>query len=357
MHLAPVRAARQLSELKAEIGMFKPFASSLATLSLISGAAGAACSRPLDPDQPSPQASLEWMVLNEINAAYFDRSEPMNRPALVAKVPEGVITPVDISHDGVDDWLVDYTDSGLVYCGTGGCLRSLYVSIPEGGYVLAFNDQSFDFAITTRASETVIDTIVHPVMCRPMNDNCAYSFAWDPDLQRLVERPNSRNETLISSSFGILAGPEEDAPQVPESAPSALQARWRQTAAACPSTVSEGSFNIAHAKIDSIPDLDGDGVRDWQYVQANGCDRGNGTIGEATPFMIYLARPGDEVILAFTSQPGEQPVYDISTSPAGLISNPDCEYDQPCRNERLRWDAVLSGFGRAGSDQSRPPAR
>ena len=297
------------------------------------------------------------MVLNEINAAYFNRTEPMNRPVLVEKVPEGVITPVDISHDGVPDWIVDYTDSGLIYCGTGGCLRSLYVSIPDNGYVLAFNAQIYDFVITTRGRETVIDTTVHQVMCWPLNDKCAYSFAWDLDLQRLVERPNIRNETLISSSFGTLAVPEEDAPQVPEGAPGFLQARWRQTAAACPSTVSEGAFNIVHAKIDSIPDLAGDGVRDWQYIEANDCDRGDGTMGAAKPFMIYLERVNGDAILAFTSQPGEHPVYDIATRPAELISNPDCGFDQPCRDERLKWDAVSTRFIRAGSDGGSPSSQ
>lgn len=324
--------------------MPKWFTSGLVTLSMMSGVAGAAWSRPDDDDRPSARAALEWMVLNEINAAYFDRKEPMNRPALVATVPDGVITPVDISHDGIDDWLVDYTDSGLVYCGTGGCQRSLYVSVPDDGYVLAFNDQSYDLQITTRGSETVIDMSVHPVMCRPMADNCAYSFAWDPNLQRLVERPNERNETLISSPFGILASPDEDAPQAPDTAPGVLGTLWRQTAAACPSSVSEGEFHIVHAQIDSIPDLDGDGLRDWQYMPANDCDRGDGAIGEAKPFMIYLTRANDEAVLAFTSLPGEHPVYDIATRPAGLISNPECEYDLPCPNERLRWDPEASLF-------------
>ena len=330
--------------------MLRMFAVGLAVVSLISAGAAAATSQRTEPDQANPREALEWMVLNEINSAYFRREEPMNRPALVKHVPEGVIKQVDISHDGLADWLVDYTDSGLVYCGTGGCLRSLYVSLPDGSYALAFNDQSYDFSIARRNNETVIDMAVHRVMCWPLNDDCAYSFSWDPDLQRLVERPNVRNQTLISSSFGILALPEEDAPQVPDRAPSVLQALWRKTAAACPSTVSEGSFNIVHAKIDSIPDLDGDGLRDWQYIEANDCDRGDGTIGEAKSFMIYLERTNGEAVLAFTSQPGERPVYDIATKPAGLVSTPDCEFAQACRNERLKWDAVSARFVRVGAE-------
>lgn len=95
----------------------------------------------------TPPETLTWMVLNEINGAWFDRTEPFNRPALVTRVPAGVIRPVDISHDGKPDWLVDYTDSGLMYCGTGGCLRTLYVSDGED-YVMAFDEQSHTFALS-----------------------------------------------------------------------------------------------------------------------------------------------------------------------------------------------------------------
>lgn len=48
----------------------------------------------------TPPETLTWMVLNEINGAYFDRTEPFNRPTLVTRVPDGVIRPVDVSHDG-----------------------------------------------------------------------------------------------------------------------------------------------------------------------------------------------------------------------------------------------------------------
>lgn len=335
--------------------MSRMFAIGLAVVSLISAGAAAATAQRSEPDQPSPREALEWMVLNEINSAYFTREEPMNRPALVKHVPEGVIRQVDISHDGVADWLVDYTDSGLMFCGTGGCLRSLYVSVPDGSHVLAFNDQSIDFVIARRSTETVIDMSVHQVMCEPMNDDCAYSFAWDAGLGRLVERPNVRGETLLSSSFGVVAPAAGGEPRPPEGAPEVLQSRWRETVQACPSAASEGAFNIVHADIRSIPDLDGDGVRDWLYEDPYGCARPDGTVGDPKPFMIYLARADGGAELAFTSEPGERPVYDIATRPAVLISNPECGLDVPCRDARLQWDAGAARFlptGPGGKDGS-----
>lgn len=328
--------------------MSQQFAVGLATVSLILAASGMATAQTPEPQPPSPRQALEWMVLNEINGAYFDRANPINRPPLIERVPDGVIRQVDISHDGVADWLVDYTDSGLMYCGTGGCLRSLYVSVADDGHVLAFNDQSYDLSIGSRNGETIIDMAVHQVMCRPASDDCAYSFAWAPQQSRLVERPNVRGVTLLSSGFGVLALPEEDQPRPPEEAPSVLQERWRETVQACPSVVSAGAFNIVHADIQSVPDLDGDNMRDWFFQGPADCSGGDGTQGDQRSFMIYLTRTSGEAVLAFTSGPGEQPLYDIATTPAMLVSNPECGSEVACRNMRLRWDSRTARFVPAG---------
>ena len=324
--------------------MSRIYMASLAAVTLIAAAAGVASAQRSEPEQASPRDALEWMVLNEINSAYFNRAEPMNRPPLIKRVPEGIIKSVDFSHDGIDDWLIDYTDSGLMYCGTGGCLRTLYVSVPDGSHVMAFNDQSYDLVIGRRNDETTLDMAVHQVMCAPARDDCAYSFAWDDRLQRLVERPNVRGETRLSSTFSILAPPEQDQPRPPEGAPEVLQARWRETAIACPSASSEGEFHVRHATIHSIPDLDGDGQRDWHYDDPYRCPTDDGSLADPQPFQIYLARPDGGVELAFTSEPGERPIYDIATEPANLISNPECGFDVVCPNQLLRWDGATKRF-------------
>lgn len=69
---------------------------------------------------------LVWMAIRDINAVYDDDAEPMNRPPVTMRPPEGMIRAVDVSHDGRPDWLVDYEPAGVnAYCGTGGCLGDL----------------------------------------------------------------------------------------------------------------------------------------------------------------------------------------------------------------------------------------
>ncbi|MBB5747638.1 hypothetical protein [Brevundimonas variabilis] len=308
-----------------------------------------ACSREAEGQSPlssgpGPRESLEWMVLHEINGANFDRSYPFEQSAPIREVPEGVIIEVNVSDDGVADWLVDYSKSGLNYCGTGGCLKSLFVSDADTGYILAFDDQTLDFAIGDRNDERVIDVSVHRVMCSPFNDDCTYAFAWDPALKRLVERPNRRGETLVRAPIGVLDPSQRAGSQFPEAAPEALQRLWRDTAKACPAPTDDEGLSVAYATIHSVPDLDGDRVRDWFFQAPAECPGNDTSYGEQQPYRIYVSRAGQDPELAFTSRAGEQPLYDVASRPAILISNPDCGSDSSCPNIRLKWDTRTQRF-------------
>jgi len=207
----------------------------------------------------SPPEALTWMVLNEINSAWFDRTEPFNRPPLVTRVPEGVIRPVDVSHDGRSDWLIDYTDSGLMYCGTGGCLRTLYVSNGDD-YLMAFDEQTHTLDISARDGETVIDAKVHHVFCGPAGDDCAFAWTWDASLQQLVERPNAAGGTLLPNDGGFppVAWREGSRP-VADLLPEELAAVWRTSRVTCATEQEEDGLRIYRATFKSVPDLNGDG--------------------------------------------------------------------------------------------------
>ena len=141
-----------------------------------------------------PPAGLTWMVLNEINGDYFNRAEPMNHPPFVTDVPAGMISAVDVSHDGKADWLVDYSKGGRSsWCGTGGCLATLYVSDGDD-YVMALDHQILEFDLQPDGLEVQ----VHHGDCVPDSNDCRYAFAWDADLRRLVERPTAAGSTLLA---------------------------------------------------------------------------------------------------------------------------------------------------------------
>lgn len=291
----------------------------------------------------TPPDALTWMVLNEINGAYFDRTEPFNRPPLVTRVPDGVIRPVDITHDGKPDWLIDYTDSGLMYCGTGGCLRTLYVSDGED-YVMAFDEQSHTFELSRRGGETVIEAQVHHVFCGSAGDDCAFAWTWDAELKQLVERPNAAGVTLLGNDGGFPPiGEREDSRPIGDRLPAELSEVWHGSRLTCPSDDDDG-FRVHRPRFKQVPDLNGDGRRDWLVRLPDPCPRDVYEEVEAGPFSVWLTGPNGTLSEAWTSEPDHWAMIDIATTPARLISNPACGYGSACPNRRLQWDSRSSTF-------------
>lgn len=292
----------------------------------------------------TPPESLTWMVLNEINGAYFDRTEPFNRPPLVTRVPEGVIRPVDVSHDGKPDWLIDYTDSGLMYCGTGGCLRTLYVSDGDD-YLMAFDEQTHTFDLSNRGGETVIDAEVHHVFCGSAGDDCAFAWAWDAELKQLVERPNAVGETLLGADGGFppVAWREGSRPVV-DGLPQELAAVWRESRVTCATTQEEDGIRIYRAIFKSVPDLNGDGLRDWLARKPDPCTLSYEETAQPVGFNVWLTGADGSLSEAWTSEPDHWAMIDIATTPARLVSNPACGSEPVCPNRRLRWDPGSSTF-------------
>jgi hypothetical protein len=158
--------------------------------------------------QASPPEGIVWMALRDINAAWYDPDDPTNRPPLVTTPPEGMIREVVVSNDGRPDWLVDYEAAGLAhFCGTGGCLKRLYVSLGDG-YVRAFDRQAFELVIGGRPDGVGIDARVHHLYCADDNRDCRYSYEWDGDARRLIERSNTSVRPMEGEGFTPV-GPDE----------------------------------------------------------------------------------------------------------------------------------------------------
>lgn len=313
----------------------KAFSPALGAVLLLAAAAPATAQTP-------PEA-LTWMVLNEINSAYFDRTEPFNRPPLVTRVPDGVIRPVDVTHDGKPDWLVDYTDSGLMYCGTGGCLRTLYVSDGDD-YLMAFDEQTHTFDLSTRGGETVIEAEVHHIFCGSAGDDCAFAWTWDPALKQLVERPTAAGVSLLGNDGGFAPiGERESSRPVEDRLPAELSEVWHGNRMTCPSTDDDG-FRVFRPTFKEVPDLNGDGRRDWLVRLPDPCPRDVYEEVQARPFSVWLTGADGRLSEAWTSEPDHWAMIDIATTPALLVSNPACGTEPACPNRRLRWDSRSSTF-------------
>ena len=159
--------------------------------------------------QDAPPEGIVWMALRDINASYFDPDDPTNRPPLTTAPPEGMIRALDISRDGRPDWLVDYQAAGLsAYCGTGGCLKRLYISDGDD-YVRAFDAQAFELKPAEADGETRLEAWVHHLYCADDNPDCRYAFAWDARERRLVPRSSTSARPMGAEAFVPLRSPQE----------------------------------------------------------------------------------------------------------------------------------------------------
>jgi len=278
----------------------------------------------------TPPEGLVWMALRDVNDAHFNRDEPMNRPPLVKAVPEGMIQAVDVSPDGRPDWLVDYSKAGIAdFCGTGGCRQLLYVSGEDGDYVPAFTEQAH--ALTVRAG--VVEAWVHHNYCEPDTVQCRYAYAWDALLKRLVERPNSRGQTLLSGGGFV---PRTGETPEPVHLHEDISPQFYGLRARCPDQ-SDLGVALRWPVVRDTPDLNGDSVRDWLIEPAACLD------APLPPFQVWVSE-GEGMRQAYASAAERHPAIDIRQTPALLIDNPACGHGEPCPNRPLGWDAAAGTF-------------
>ena len=331
--------------------MSRLFAASLAAVSLISAAAAAATTQ--EPS-PKPPEGLTWFVLNEINSFYLDREDPTNRPALVTEVPEDVLVPVDISKDGHRDWLINWPDSSQ-FCGTGGCARTLYVSrvFEDGpvtdveggahayGFVRAFDRQSGELDIREVDGEVRVESSFHHLNCEDSRDDCRLAWGWDPRAGALVERPSSDGHHILLSA-GQSPVDREDSKDGPDWVPAALSELRTAGRKVCPSLEDEALTAFVDPSLSDIPDLNGDGIRDWVIGPPATCTG----VADEYSFQVWVSDGagngpngrGGPAVMAYQGGVGRWVNIDVAPTPARLIDAPDCEYGKVCTGVTLRWD-------------------
>lgn len=292
----------------------------------------------------TPPEGLVWMVLRDLNDYGFDRDDPTNRPPLVTEAPEGMIRAVDVTHDGRTDWLVDYEASGnSSYCGTGGCTKVVYVTLGDDGLTRAFDEQAHELTFYEAEGESRVEAWVHHALCSSdAGRECRFAFAWDLALKRLVERPNRAGEAVIP--VGAFSPIDRTGDRQPDDrAPAPVADRWFKTRTTCPSVYNDDGLDVRRAAIHDIPDVDGDGVRDWVVEPPSACQARPGDTAPYPGFEVWLTRDDGEAVQAYVSAPERYPHLDVSRSPAVVLAQAECAAGDVCARTRLRWD---EGAGR-----------
>lgn len=309
-------------------------AATLAAGTLLAGEGGASAQ--------TPPEGFTWYVLNQLNGFYLDLEDPTNRPPLTTEIPSGVLTAVEVNGDGRADWLIRWPESAQ-FCGTGGCETSLYISDGEG-FVRAFDRQVLRLDIRRVDGEMRLEAWLHDLECSQGQDVCLRAWAWDPAAGRLQERPSSDGISRMTGTAPVDLGEAPDGtPNLPQWTPPALEALRVQSRVWCPAVNEPDGHFLRQGTLYDIPDLNGDGLRDWVFAPQSGCEtppqsgsqiwvttgRGPGPHGE-----------GGAVGLAWTSPEDHWIEYEVSERPAVALVVGACETGQDCPGVPLRWNAA-----------------
>jgi hypothetical protein len=262
-----------------------------------------ACQRTSPPALSGPPAEITAAVISDL--ARYDPSL-----ASTAAWPAGAARAVNVSLDGIPDWVIDFEAFGLPgWCGTGGCRRQLWVS-HGGRHVLAFDAQALEFTLRTAAGLPVIDVELHGVYCNGTgSDPCPRAFRWNESTGQLDEAANRAGGTLLNGSL-FQPVPVDEADLPPPVA--AARESGRRTCVAAGGRYEEFDMPVA-----SVPDLDGDGQRDWIVDGSlTYCETGPG-IARPAPVRVFMSGRG--AVRETVPLPTDAYDIDVGSRPAKVL--------------------------------------
>lgn len=235
-------------------------------------------------------------------------------PAVVGNWGSEYATLLDVSADGVADWLLDFDALGDPgWCGTGGCRHQLWVS--DGpGFVLALDAWVVEVASRDGGSRT-LDVQLHGTHCaRPGNAPCVRSLAWSPARKALEEVAGPDGGTLLT---GPLFQP------VPTDEAGWPEPVRRVRDATVDRCVAAGGDDLEWGwPASSIPDVDGDGARDWaideSWLYCGRQDRDG--IGFPARLHVFASNHGRWIEMLDVADADW--AIDVSSRPASLVVTP-----------------------------------
>lgn len=282
-----------------------------------------------------PPAAIMQLVLKDIR----DQDNP-NRVA-----PSKMFRAIDINHDGVDDWIVDFEQSGEnSWCGTGGCRQVIYVSNSAGHFTAAFDEQTRQFSLKRNRNVVRLDIDVHGSYCGTFGASaCPRSFLWDQDLGRFVETTNVKGGTRVDEA--LLQNVERAV--VPAPVAAAVTTQATRCTEAGGKAEDDGSPAV------TVPDLNGDGLRDW-VSDPNSCDVDAGKPAVELQTEVFVSAPGGFHRALTIANGGFQ--IDLGTRPARFIEllDGDCGYEKSCAERIWAWDVATDQLKVVAENAAKP---
>ena len=277
------------------------------------------------------QATLTGEKLYIAKIVGKEKSEGRDRvtPARLKRA----ITTIDIDHDGIVDYQVDYGKVvRTTWCGTGGCDLELWLGRRGGHPVRVWDEMVRDRKISHRRGEIIFDFDFHGSTCGTFGaEACPASFTWDAEADRMMERATPTGDTTARLIDPL--------PLTRAQVPKSIMAVAHAATAKCEpeSKSDEADFPV------SIPDIDGDGLRDWSLT-IDVCEVAGdlelrqllfATAGDA--LHPGLAASGDRFRISFGTKPATVGRVDKTENCEIYSTEPDARI---CGDTPMVWNAA-----------------
>jgi len=297
---------------------------------------------------PKPPQAIWDSTVNQLdqeaNGPNYEADLEERAPAWMTAPKAAMFTRLDVNGDGIDDWRVDFetAPNPSYFCGTGGCRQEVWVSEPGNSWRRVMGATVRDFKLRRRGGVTRLDLDFHGSSCDGYGvQECPRSYLWDADAGEFVETVGPAGQTWLSGGPRTL-----EPPNLESGAPPAVLAGLERMQMQC--GINNGYYDPAGG-VTRIPDIDGDGVRDWVIGSAYmSCDYAMEDAANASPklpILVYASNGGGEGVLAYEATDAHYGIDMARSGPSAFYIIPrsdtgtGCEYEKPC-GTRLRWDAA-----------------
>jgi hypothetical protein len=297
---------------------------------LLSALASLFATAPADakPRSASPQEMIAQSIAREL------RSEPVK---VSMQTIRAAIKPAVINTDGIPDYRVDWVElESPGWCGTGGCRYQLWLGVAGKKPRIVFDQQLREATVRQGGGETVFDFDFHGGVCGGYgSEACPASFAYDGALGRMVERVAATGDGVIRFVDPVAVSRAQW--------PAAISALVAARKASCKAMGAELETDDIPS---SIPDVDGDGVRDW-VLGRSACVFDGDRPSHALQSRIYATAVLAEVAVAdhFDISVAAKPaaVSAIKTSDECVVYSTE-QGAKICPRQALRWNAAAGKF-------------
>jgi hypothetical protein len=125
-----------------------------------------------------PKESLPQIVQGAIDESRKNCGEP-------SRLNPGFILEKDVNADGRKDYILDYGkfrcgDRSTDFCGTGGCLTQVFVSLKDGTYVKALDENVRNFRFARIKGRPAMRLDLHGSACgRAGAERCNATLFWN----------------------------------------------------------------------------------------------------------------------------------------------------------------------------------